>query len=209
MARRAASSRRVRTTFDGVTIATTHPISFQPHAYQRSTVSLGRDVVEMFGEQLDTLLDIAERLKASCDRVFGNVLHNIRGNVVAKAVEIVDELAPPRREEQPVGAAVLGIMSSLEQTMFDKTIEQSHQGDRLQLEHICEIDLRQSFLSPQSKQHDPLRARRAAGFRAMIDIVAQQSRAFRKLHNKLPFQFERHKPRLEFKAFQKFRIARL
>ena len=49
------------------------------------------------------------------------------------------------------------------------------------------------FLLPQPKQHDPLRARGAAALGAMIDIVAQQARAFDKLRNELAFQIERHR----------------
>ena len=79
-------------------------------------------------------------------------------------------------------------MPALQQAVLDQAIEQPHQRDRLQFKHIRQIDLRQPFLFPQPEQHDPLRARGAAALGAMIDVVAQQPRAFDKLRNQLAFQ---------------------
>ena len=83
-------------------------------------------------------------------------------------------------------------MPALEKPVLDQAIEQAHQRDRLQFEHIGQIDLRQSFLLPQSEQYDPLRAGGAAALGAMVDVVAQQARAFDELGNELAFQIERH-----------------
>ena len=99
---------------------------------------------------------------------------------------------PAAGQEQPVGAAIPGIVPALQQTVLDQTVEQPHQRDRLQFEHVGQIDLRQPLLLPQPEQHDPLRARGAAPLGAMIDVVAQQPRAFDKLRNQLAFQIERH-----------------
>jgi DNA-binding MarR family transcriptional regulator len=63
---------------------------------------------------------------------------------------------------------------SLEKTVLDQTIEQAHQRDRLQFKYIGEIDLRQSFLLPQSEQYDPLRARGAAALGAVVDVIELQ-----------------------------------
>jgi hypothetical protein len=76
--------------------------------------------------------------------------------------------------------------------MFDQAIEQPHQRDRLQLEHVGEIDLRQAFLLTQAKQHDPLRARGAAAFGAVVDEVSQQSRTLHELRDELALQVQRH-----------------
>jgi DNA polymerase-1 len=76
---------------------------------------------------------------------------------------------------------------------IDQTIEQAYQRDRLQLEHLGQIDLGQALLLPQTEQHNPLRAGGAPALGAVIDIVAQQARAFDKLRNELAFQVERHK----------------
>jgi len=110
----------------------------------------------------------------------------------AQAVEIVDQLAPARGEKQPVGAPILGVVPALEKAVFDQSIEQAHQRDRLEFEHFGQIDLRQSFLLPQSEQYDPLRARGAAALGAVVDVIAQQARAFDELGNELAFQIERH-----------------
>ena len=79
-----------------------------------------------------------------------------------------------------------------EQRLFDETIEQPYQRNRLQFEHVGEIDLRQPLLLPEPKQHDPLRAGCAAFFGAVVDVVAQQPRTLDKLRNHTSFQVERH-----------------
>ena len=76
--------------------------------------------------------------------------------------------------------------------MLNQTIEQAHQRDRLEFKHLGQIDLGQSFLLPQSEQHDPLGARGAAALGAMVDVVAQQTRGLDKLCNNLTFKVERH-----------------
>jgi hypothetical protein len=81
---------------------------------------------------------------------------------------------------------------SLDKTVLDQTIEQAHQRDRLQFKYLSEIDLRQSFLLPQSEQYNPLRARGAAALGAVVDVIAQQARAFDELRNQLASQIERH-----------------
>ena len=58
-----------------------------------------------------------------------------------------------------------------------------------------QIDLGQPLLLAQTEQHNPLRARGAAGFRAMIDVVAKKSRTFDQLGDELFFKVERHLPR--------------
>ena len=85
-------------------------------------------------------------------------MQHIGGDRVAQAVEVVDQLPASGGQEQPVGAAILGIMSPLEQAMLHQSIEQAHQRDRLQFEDLGQIDLGQAFLLPQTKQHNPLRA---------------------------------------------------
>ena len=44
-------------------------------------------------------------------------------------------------------------MPPLEQAVLDETIEQPHERDRLQLEHVGEIDLRQPLLLAQAKEY--------------------------------------------------------
>ena len=105
----------------------------------------------------------------------------------------------------------LRIVPPLEQAVLDQAIEQPHQRDRLQFEHVGQIDLRQALPARRKpEQHDPLRARRTAALGAMIDVVAQQPRAFDKLRNQLAFQIERHDGLVRFpKAFQMFRILQV
>jgi len=112
--------------------------------------------------------------------------------IASQGIEIVDQLPSARRQEQAIGATVARIWPTLEQAVLDQTIEQAHQRDRLQLELVGQIDLRQPLLRTQPEQHDPLRARRAARLGTMIDVVAQQTRAFDELRNQLTLQIERH-----------------
>jgi hypothetical protein len=72
---------------------------------------------------------------------------------------------------------------SLDKTMFDEPVEKAYQRDRLQFEHVGEIDLGQALLVAQSKQDNPLCARCAAALGAVIDIVAQKPRTFDELSN--------------------------
>jgi hypothetical protein len=74
-------------------------------------------------------------------------------------------------------------MPALQQTVLDQTVEQPHQRDRLQLEHVCEIDLGQALLLAQPKKHDPLRARSASLLGSVIDIIAQEPGALVELRN--------------------------
>ena len=123
----------------------------------------------------------------------GNVVQHVGCDRIAQAVEIVDKLPAARGQKQPVGAAILRIVPPLEQAMLDQPVEQPHQRDRLQFEHVGEIDLGQALLLAQAKQHDPLRARGAAALGAVIDVVAQQPRTLHELRNQLAFQVERHR----------------
>ena len=93
------------------------------------------------GKTLDPLLDVSERCKTGFDRGGRDVLQHVGCNGIAQTVEIVDQLAAARREEQPVGAAVLGIVPALKQTVLDQTVKKTDQRDRLQFENVGEIDL--------------------------------------------------------------------
>src|SRR5262249_57106785 len=109
---------------------------------------------------------------------------------VAQAVESLEEAPAACGEEQAIGASVLQIMPTLKQAMLDQAVEEAHQRDRLQLQHVSEIDLGQALVLAQPEQHDPLRAGRPALLGAVVDVVAQQSRTLHKLCNQLPFQVE-------------------
>src|ERR1700704_4549181 len=98
-----------------------------------------------------------------------------------------EAIAAGTGQEQSVGGAVLRIGSAFQQSVFDQTIKQPHQRDRLQFENFGKIDLRQAFLLAKPKQHDPLRPRRASRFGAVIDIVAQEARTLDKLRDQLAF----------------------
>jgi hypothetical protein len=153
---------------------------------------LGCNVAGRLGQALDPVLDVSERLKAGLDCGRWNILQHIDGDGVAQTVEIVDKLAAARGEKQTVGPAIPGVMTPLEQTVFDQPIEQAHQRDWLQFKHVSQIDLRQPFLLPQPEQYDPLRTRSATPLGAVLDIVTQQPGAFDKLRNQLAFQVEGH-----------------
>src|SRR5471030_73682 len=128
-------------------------------AYEHTrSALLGRDVARMLGKPFDAVLDVPQRSETGLDRGRGNLLQHIRRDGVAKTVEIVDKLAAGAREKQAVGPAISGIGPPLQEPMLDQAVEQANQRDRLQLEHVGEVDLRQSFLLPQSEQYDPLRA---------------------------------------------------
>ncbi len=107
-----------------------------------------------------------------------------------QTVEIVHQLPPARGEEEPVGAAILGVVPPLEQAVLDETIEQPHKRDRLQFEHVGEIDLRQPLLIAQAKQHDPLRTGGAAALRAVVDEIAQEPRTLHELRDQLALQIK-------------------
>ena len=125
-----------------------------------------------------------------CTALFDTSWNTSDCDRIAQAVEIVDELLALRGQEQAVGATVLRIVPPFEQTMLDQAVEQPHQRDRLQLEHVGEIDLGQALVLPQSKQHDPLGAGGPSLLGAVIDIIAQQPRTLYELCNELPFQVE-------------------
>ncbi|CCE06680.1 hypothetical protein BRAS3843_1780051 [Bradyrhizobium sp. STM 3843] len=149
-------------------------------------------MIRRIGQRLDALLELAQRGQAGRDRLIGNPIQHVGSDRVPEIVEIIDEPASRVRQVQPVGAAVLGIVPALEQALLNQPVQQPHQRDRLQFQHFREIDLRKSLLRAQPKQHNPLRACGAARFGTMINIVAQDARAFDKLGDQLPPEVQRH-----------------
>src|SRR6266481_8417592 len=107
----------------------------------RSARLLGRDVAARLGKALDPLLDVAERLEAGFDRIGRYIPQHIGCDGVAQTVEIVHELTTACGEKQSIGASIPWIVPSLEKAVLNQTIEQAHQRDRLQFEHIGQIDL--------------------------------------------------------------------
>ena len=75
------------------------------------------------------------------DRRHGNILQHIVRNGFAQAIEIIGKLTAGRREKQAVGPAIPGVVPALDQAVLDQPIEQTYQRDRLQLEHLGQIDL--------------------------------------------------------------------
>src|SRR5882724_11398558 len=127
---------------------------------------LGRDVAGRFGKALDAFLDVSKRDERGFNGPGRDILQHIRGNGAAQTVEIINQLTASRREKQPVGTTVLRVIPPFKKAVLDQTIEQAHQRDRLQFQHVGQIDLRQSLLLPQSKQYNPLRARGATALGA-------------------------------------------
>ena len=95
------------------------------------SVLLGRDVAGGFGKALDAVLDIPKRLETGLDLFGRQILQHIGRNGVAQTVEVIDQLAASRREKQPVGPSIPGIVPPLEKTVLDQAIEQADQRDRL------------------------------------------------------------------------------
>src|SRR5689334_18038228 len=153
---------------------------------------LGGDRIRSLAETLEAFLDVDQRVQARLDRFVRNVAEHIRCNRVTQTVEVVDKLTAAPGQEQAVGATVPGVGPTLQQSVFDQAIEQTHKRNRLQLQHIGKIDLRKPLLLPKAKQHDPLRARRAAPLGAVVDVIAQQPRTLDELGDQPAFQIERH-----------------
>ena len=61
-----------------------------------------------------------------------------------------------RRQEQPLGAAVVGIGAALDQAAVAKPVEQPGQRDRLQIEHFGEFGLLETLEAVEPRQHRPL-----------------------------------------------------
>ena len=160
-------------------------------AHAQATRLFRRDVAGRHGKTLDPLLDVPERLKRGLDCLGRDVLQDVGCDGVAQTIEIVDKLAAGTGQEELVGATILGIVPALQKTVLDQTIEQAHQRDRLQFKHVGQIDLRQPLVLPQPEQYDPLRSRRASALGAVVDVIAQQARAFDELRDQLAFQIER------------------
>src|SRR3982074_2204680 len=111
----------------------------------------GRNIAGRFGKALDPFLDVSKRLQAGFNGVGRHVPQHVRCNGVAQTVEIVDKLPAARGKEQPVGASIPGVVPPLEKSVLDQTIEQAYQGDRLQFQHVGQVDLRSYFLPPQAE----------------------------------------------------------
>jgi len=76
-------------------------------------------------QAFDSFLDGSERLQAGFDRNGGSILQYLGCNGIAQRIEIVDQLSAARREKQPIGAPILGVVPALEKAVFDQTIKQA------------------------------------------------------------------------------------
>src|SRR6201992_2589611 len=85
---------------------------------------------------LDTFLDVEQCIQGGLDRSDRHALQHVGCISVAQAVEIVDELAASIGQEQTVCATILGVMTTLDQTVLEQPVKQPHQRDRLQLKPI-------------------------------------------------------------------------
>ena len=76
----------------------------------------GRDIAGPSPTPLMRSLMSTSVLSVVCDASVGDVVQNIGRDGIAQAVEIVDQLAAARRQEQLVGAAIPGVGPALEQS---------------------------------------------------------------------------------------------
>src|SRR5580692_3617332 len=78
-------------------------------------------------------------------------------HVLAKLAEPFEQRSRRGGEKQPLGAAIVGIGTALDQPVLAQPIEQPGQSDRLQIEHFSELRLLQPLETIKPNQHRPLR----------------------------------------------------
>jgi hypothetical protein len=96
--------------------------------------------------------------------------------VGADALEFVDERLCLCGDVKPPGPAVARVSRALDEPRLLETIDDAAQGDRLELEHVGELDLPKAGFARQLEQHLPLRARDSEPDREAIEGLAQRVR---------------------------------
>jgi hypothetical protein len=126
------------------------------------------------------------------ERRFVDTVEYLAGDLCAQRIEIVNELSTRRGQVQEPCASVLGIKAALDEFLAFQPVKQARQRDRLQLEHLGERGLIETFRAAQTSQHAPLRAGRAIFPCALVDIAAQLSGGLEKLENEFALEWAPH-----------------
>ena len=77
---------------------------------------------------------------------------------------------------KPPRAAIHRIAGPLDQPRFFEAVDDPAQGDRLEIEHVGELDLAEAGRPGQLEQHLPLRARDSQPDRQAVERLAQRVR---------------------------------
>ncbi len=88
-------------------------------------------------------------------------------------MKLVDERLCLCGDVQLPRAPVIRIAGALDQTGFFETVDDPAQGDRLEVEHVRELDLPKARRAGQLEQHLPLRARDPQAGGKTIERLAQ------------------------------------
>ena len=108
---------------------------------------------------------------------FGSIPANASStSSAATRLKFLDERLRLRGDVQPPGTPISRIARALDQTRFLEPVDDPAQGDRLDIEHVGELDLPKAGLPRQPEQHLPLRARHAEPDRQAVERLAQRMR---------------------------------
>src|ERR1051325_11724154 len=98
-----------------------------------------------------------------------------RHQVVAERGELLEQRSRGRREEQPLGAAVVRVGPPLDQAIVGEAVEQPRQRDRLQVEHLGELGLLEALEAVEPRQYRPFGPRHAEAARLVVGVGPQQA----------------------------------
>ena len=99
---------------------------------------------------------------------------HIRHHVVGEDVELFQHRARRRRQEQSLGAPVVGVAAPFDQAVVAQPVDQPGQGDRLEVENFRELGLLEAFVALEPEQHRPLRPGHAELPGLLVGAGAQQ-----------------------------------
>ena len=94
----------------------------------------------------------------------------------ADRLELVDERLCLCGDMQPPRPPIVRIAGAFDESRLFEAVDNPAQGDRLEIEHIRQLDLPQAGRAGQLEQHLPLRARNPEPDRQPVERLAQRMR---------------------------------
>ena len=114
----------------------------------------------MAGSLLDrlaqVLLDDGKLADDLLDALARHALERFPHHVLAELTEALQQRPCRRRQEQPLGPAVIGIGAAFDQAVLAQPVEQAGQSDRLEVEHFGKFGLLEALKAVEPRRAPPI-----------------------------------------------------
>ena len=121
---------------------------------------------------------MSKRLAQLLDRLGWNARKSFKGHCCRQNFQLIEQWLAFGGQMQPPRAPIIRIAAALDQSGFFEPIDDSAQGNRLDVEVIGKLDLSKPRLATEPSKHAPLRASHAKRCGAAVKRTAQAERGF-------------------------------